>query len=90
MFKKNMISFPKTKIINVKFDDFDKKLEPVSEPLKKESDRPKISYNFKVKNGFLEDGYGVKELTLPYNEGDRTEHKEKWTIFLKTFFSGIK
>ncbi len=75
MFKKNIISFPNTKTIKVKFDDFDKNSEPISEPLQKESGRTKIAYNFKVKNGFLEDGYGVKELTVPYNEEDRTEHK---------------
>lgn len=74
MFKKNTISFPKTKTIKVKFDDFERNVEPSSEPLKKESDRPKIAYNFKVENGFLEDGYGVKELSLPYNKNDKTEH----------------
>lgn len=75
MFKRNTIKTPSSKTIKVQFDDFDKNIEPTTNPFLKDSDYPKVSYNFKVKNGFLEDGYGVRDLMLPYDENDRTEHK---------------
>ena len=75
MRKTKTISFPSSKTIKVKFDDFERNIEPSSNSFEKESDRSKICYNFKVKNGFLEDGYGVRELQIPYSEDDRTEHK---------------
>jgi len=75
MFNKNLIKVPSSKTIKFKFDDFDKNPQPLKNAHMKEYDTPKISYNFRVENGRLEDGYGFRDLMLPYNETDSTEHK---------------
>ena len=75
MFNKNTVIAPASKTIKISFNDFDKNPEPSKNAHLKESDTPKVSYNFSVVNGMLEDGYGFRDLMLPYRENDRTEHK---------------
>ena len=76
MFYKNVLKERETKTLTLTFDDFEKAPEPVESSKEKQFDTPYIGYNFKVKNGVLEDNYGFRDLHLPYSEDDPTEHRQ--------------
>jgi len=74
MFYKNTIKTQEVKNITIKFDEFNKNPIPQNEIHSNAGKSPKIAYNFKLEDGKIEDGYGFKDLTIPYSEDDKTEH----------------
>ncbi len=74
MFYKNTTTPIKVKNLKIKLDSLEENPKPIKETSAKNEKTPQISYNFKLSNGVLEDGYGFKDLTIPYRDTDMTEH----------------
>lgn len=75
MFYKNKLQKREAKTIFVTFDNLKNNPEPTFEPKDKKANTTKISYNYKVSNGVLEDGYGFQNLQIPYSSSDSTMHE---------------